>query len=160
MSVKALFRTDVAFVETYSYYDTGETVEWVTPYAWTKGNLQPYKQGIITSIAEAGIIFTDWRVLYVKKKPIFDYTNKPNMPTTAKNKTYFYYGGSWYAVTGDQDWTMQARGVKHFKLSAVKEKDLPQGLDANPTPIATLVEDFEHVVMELEQVNETVKEVL
>ena len=160
MSVKALFRTDVAFVETYSYWFEGNSVIWVTPIAWTKGNLQPYKQGIMTDLTNAGLVFTDWRVLYIKNKPNLDYTNRPTDPTLAKGLTYFYYGGSWYAVTGDQDWRMQARGVKHYKLLAVKSKDTPDGLDANPKPVADLVDDFEQVVIELEQVNKTFKEVL
>ena len=160
MSVKALFRTDVAFVETYSYLFEGNPVAWVTPIAWTKGNLQPYKQGIMTDLSNAGLVFTDWRVLYIKNKPELDYTNLPTNTDVQKGLTYFYYGGAWYAVTGDQDWRMQARGVKHYKLLAVKAKDTPDGLDANPTPVANLVDDFEQVVIELEQVNKTVKEVL
>lgn len=160
MSVKALFRTDVAFVETYSYYFEGNPVAWVTPIAWTKGNLQPYKQGIMTDLTNAGLVFTDWRVLYIKNKPNLDYTNRPTDPTLEKGLIYFYYGGAWYAVTGDQDWRMQAKGVKHYKLLAVKSKATPDGLDANPTPVADLVDDFEQVVIELEQVNKTVKEVL
>ena len=160
MSIKALFRTDVAFVETYSYSFEGNFLTWVTPIGWTKGNLQPYKQGIMTDLTNAGLVFTDWRVLYIKNKPELDYTDRPTNADLQKGLTYFYYGGAWYAVTGDQDWRMQARGVKHYKLLAVKAKDTPYGLDANPTPVANLVDDFEQVVIELEQVNKTVKEVL
>ena len=160
MSIKALFRTDVAFVETYSYSFEGSILTWITPIGWTKGNLQPYKQGIMTDISSAGLVFTDWRVLYIKNKPNLDYTDRPTNADLQKGLTYFYYGGAWYAVTGDQDWRMQARGVKHYKILAVKSNNVPSYLDKNPTPVADLVESFEQVVIELEQVNKTVKEVL
>lgn len=159
MSIKALFRTNVAIVETYSGWVDGESVEWVTPIAWTKGNLQPYKQGIMTDVEQAGVVFKDWRVLYIKTLPTMDYTNKPSN-TLDKNKTYFYYNGSWYEVQGEQDWTMQARGVKHFKLLAILTKQPPKDLAGVLTPTANLVENFEEVVLELAQINNTVNEVI
>ena len=159
MSIKGLFRTNVAIVKTYGTMVDGEPVLWVSPIAWTKGNLQRYKQGIMQSIDAVGIHFSDWRVLYIKSFPEIDYSTRPSV-LTQKGKTYFYYEGGWYDVQGEQDWAMQARGVKHYKLLAVKAKDTPDGLDANPTPVANLVDDFEQVVIELEQVNKTVKEVL
>ena len=159
MSKKALFRTNVAIVETYSGWVDGESVTWVSPIAWIKGNLQPYKQGIMQSISEAGIQFTDWRVLYVKTLPVFDYSTKPST-MTQKGKTYFYYEGVWYDVQGEQDWTIQAKGVKHYKLLAIKSKQPPASLVGELTPTATLVEDLEYAVNELTQVNNIVKEVI
>ena len=159
MSKKALFRTNVAIVETYSAYIDGESAIWVSPIAWTKGNLQPYKQGIMQSIDEAGLQFTDWRVLYIKSLPVVDYSTKPSA-ITQKSKTYFYYEGSWYDVQGEQDWTMQARGVKHHKLLAVKSKQPPASLVGELTPTAKLVENLELAVNELTQVNDTIEEVI
>ena len=159
MSKKALYRTNVAIVETYSGWVDGESVTWVSPIAWTKGNLQPYKQGIMQSISEAGIQFTDWRVLYIKTTPIIDLSTKPN-GLTQKNKTYFYYEGVWYDVQGNQNWTIQAKGVKHYKLLAVKSKQPPSSLVGELTPTANLVEDLEYIVNELTQVNNIVKEVI
>lgn len=159
MSKKALFRTNVAIVETYSGWVDGEPIEWVSPIAWTKGNLQPYKQGIMQSISEAGIQFTDWRVLYIKSLPVLDYSTKPS-GMTQKGKTYFYYKGVWYDVQGNQDWTIQAKGVKHYKLLAVKSKQPPSSLVGELTPTANLVEDLEYTVNELTQVNNIVKEVI
>ena len=159
MSTKALYRTNVAVVETYSGWVDGESATWVSPIAWTKGNLQPYKQGIMQSISEAGIQFTDWRVLYIKTIPVIDFSTKPS-DLTDKNKTYFYYEGSWYEIQGEQDWTIQARGVKHYKLLAILSKDPPASLVGELTPTATLVEDLEYTVNELTQVNNTVKEVI
>ena len=159
MSTKALYRTNVAIVETYSGWVDGESATWVSPIAWTKGNLQPYKQGIMQSISEAGIQFTDWRVLYIKKLPVVDYSTKPS-DLTEKGKTYFYYEGVWYDVQGNQDWTIQARGVKHYKLLAVKSKEPPSNLVGELTPTANLVENLEYAVNELAQVNNTVKEVI
>lgn len=159
MSKKALYRTNVAIVETYSGWVDGESATWVSPIAWTKGNLQPYKQGIMQSIDEAGLQFTDWRVLYIKSLPAVDYSTKPS-ETTQKSKTYFYYEGGWYDVQGEQDWAMQARGVKHHKLLAVKSKEPPSNLVGELTPTANLVENLEYAVNELAQVNNTVKEVI
>ena len=159
MSIKALFRTNVAIVETYNGWADGEPVIWVSSLAWTKGNLQPYKQGVTQSINEAGIQFTDWRVLYIKTIPVIDYSTKPS-DLIQKGKTYFYYEGGWYDVQGEQDWTMQARGVKHYKLLAVKSKMPPANLVGELTPTANLVEDLEYAVNELTQVNNTVKEVI
>ena len=159
MSKKALYRTNVAIVETYSGWVDGESATWVSPIAWTKGNLQPYKQGIMQSIDEAGLQFTDWRVLYIKSFPVVDYSTKPS-ETTQKSKTYFYYEGGWYDVQGEQDWAMQARGVKHHKLLAVKSKEPPSNLVGELTPTANLVENLEYAVNELAQVNNTVKEVI
>ena len=159
MSTKALYRTNVAVVETYSGWVDGESATWVSPIAWTKGNLQPYKQGIMQSISEAGIQFTDWRVLYIKTIPAIDYSTKPN-DLIQKGKTYFYYEGVWYDVQGNQNWTMQARGVKHYKLLAIKSKQPLSSLIGELTPTANLVEDLEYAVNELTQVNNTVKEVI
>ena len=159
MSKKALYRTNVAIVETYSGWVDGESATWVSPIAWTKGNLQPYKQGIMQSISEAGIQFTDWRVLYIKSFPEVDYSTRPSV-ITQKGKTYFYYEGVWYDVQGNQDWTIQARGVKHYKLLAVKSKEPPASLVGELTPTANLVENLEYAVNELAQVNNTVKEVI
>ena len=159
MSTKALYRTNVAVVETYSGWADGESATWVSPIAWTKGNLQPYKQGIMQSIDEAGIQFTDWRVLYIKTIPVIDFSTKPS-DLTEKGKTYFYYEGVWYDVQGNQDWTIQARGVKHYKLLAVKSKEPPANLVGELTPTANLVEDLEYTVNELTQVNNIVKEVI
>ena len=159
MSTKALYRTNVAVVETYSGWVDGESATWVSPIAWTKGNLQPYKQGVMTSVNEAGVIFKDWRVLYIKTIPVIDFSTKPS-DLTEKGKTYFYYEGVWYDVQGNQDWTMQAKGVKHYKLLAVKSKQPPESLVGELTPTANLVEDLEYTVNELTQVNNIVKEVI
>ena len=159
MSIKGLYRTNVAIVETYSAIIDGESATWVSPIAWTKGNLQPYKQGIMQSIDEAGIRFSDWRVLYIKTLPEVDFSTKPSA-ITQKSKTYFYYEGGWYDVQGEQDWSMQARGVKHHKLLAVKSKQPPESLVGGLTPTANLVEDLEYTVNELTQVNNIVKEVI
>ena len=159
MSTKAFYRTNVAIVATYSGWVDGENETWVSPITWTKGNLQPYKQGVTQSISEAGVQFTDWRVLYIKSIPVIDYSTKP-IDLIQKGKTYFYYEGSWYDVQGNQDWTTQAKGVKHYKLLAIKSKQLLANLVGELTPTATLVENLEYAVNELAQVNNTVKEVI
>lgn len=159
MSKKALYRQNVAFTQAYSYIKDGEPVTVFVPIVWTKGNLQPFKQGIITNISDVGTIFKDWRVLYTKTHPVFDTTN---IPTDADaGITYFYYDGVWYSVNGEQDWSIQARNVKHFKWLAVhvQNASLPPAL-VEPVPYSRLVESFEKVVSELDQVNDTIHNVI
>lgn len=157
MSKKGLYRQNIAFVERYNWTFEGEPVFWDTQLVWVKGNVQPYKAGLVQNINDAGKLFTDWKQAYTKNKPVFDYTGKP--PTASYNGMYAYYNGLWYGVTGQQDWSKQARGVKHFKYLLVNDSlapiDIPQ-----PVPFAETVQNFEQVVLELEQLNDTINEVL
>jgi len=156
MSKKALFRTDVAMINQYSAYNDGEGVISYTPIMWTKGNLQPYKQGFTIDQTEAGYRYNDWRVLYIKQLPPFD--TSAILEGATLTKTYIYYDGAWYYAQSTQDWSIQARGVKHFKL--IVEKTLaPEGI-ATPTPFNNLVEDFENAINELEQASTLINEVI
>ena len=156
MSKKALYRIDVAFIQAYSAFSDGESVTSYTDTVWTKGNIQPYKQGFTVESTEAGYRYNDWRVLYVKEFPDFDLSSV--LPDAELFRTYVYYEGNWYYVQSDQDWSTQARGVKHRKL--IIEKTLaPEGI-ATPTPFNNLVEDFENAINELEQASTLINEVL
>lgn len=149
MSIKQFYRTNVAFVELYTIYVDGEPVNTYTPPVWTKGNLQPFKQGtMVGTTAEYLTVFTDWKTLYVKNKPETDRTGVP--PTAQFGGTYFYYDGQWYSFTAEQNWTTAGRGVKHWKVLAFTAKDIGDEI-LPPVPIADLVENFESVVSELNQ---------
>lgn len=156
MSRKGLYRTDVAFIDTYTGFSDGETVTFTTIPIWVKGNLQPWKQGITNTLGSAGVIFSDWRVLYIKDYPVIETTGIPSDAT--KNKSYFFYEGQWYGITANQDWTIQAKGVKHYKLLAEKV-NAPEGV-TTPTPFNSLVEDFERAIAELDQTTTLINEVL
>lgn len=149
MSMKQFYRTNVAFVEMYTQWIDGRTVNSYTPPVWTKGNLQPFKQGTVTGTTTDFLtVFTDWKILYVKNKPEIDSSAIP--PDATLGGTYFYYDGEWYAFTAQQNWTTAGRGVKHWKVLAFNSKEIGEDIQ-DPVPIADLVENFESVVSELNQ---------
>lgn len=157
MSIKAFYRQHVAFIESYSYFVDGESVITTTPPVWSKGNLQPWKQGIVTNEVDAGVFFRDFRVLYVKRKPLFDLTGIPEIAD--KLASYFYVDGVWYLYQAEQDWSTQAQGVKHWKVLGVKNSSNENPFP-DPIPVADLVQRLENQVNELEQLTPILKEVL
>lgn len=145
MSKKGLYRTDVALLQSYSRLVDGETVKTFSEVLWTKGNVQPWKQGIVFDLGQEGIRFSDYRVLYTRNMPPF-----PPEPTgTTKALTHVYIDGRWYVVDGEQDYTTQAKGYKHYKLLLMKSPK-PEGIP-DPVPVSNLVSDFQRVVEELKQ---------
>lgn len=145
MSKKGLYRTDVALLQSYSRLVDGETVKTFSEVLWTKGNIQPWKQGIVFDLGQEGIRFSDYRVLYTRNMPPF-----PPAPTgTTKSLTHVYIDGRWYVVDGEQDYTTQAKGYKHYKLLLMKSPK-PEGIP-DPVPVSNLVSDFQRVVEELKQ---------
>lgn len=157
MSIKAFYRQHVAFMESYSHYKDGEPVTTSTPPVWGKGNLQPWKQGIVTETVDAGVFFRDFKVLYVKHKPLFDLTGIPEKST--KLASYFYVDGVWYLYKAEQDWSTQAQGVKHWKVLGVKNSSNTNPFP-DPIPVADLVQRLENQVNELEQLTPILREVL
>lgn len=146
MSRKGLYRTHVAFVvEQGEFIDGGKNSD--TPnIVWTKGNLQPYKQGVTSVLEPSGNIFRDWRILYVKKLPQLVGSGGEYSVSQVK---YFVYNNKWYKITSEQDWTMQGRGAKHYKIIAQKTTP-PDGIKL-PQPVGKLAQDFETAVAELKQ---------
>ena len=69
MSIKQFYRTNVAFVEVYTIWVDGRAENAYTPPVWVKGNLQPFKQGMMVGTTDEYLTtFTDWKTLYVKNK--------------------------------------------------------------------------------------------
>ena len=130
MSKKGLFRTHVALVK-------GSDV------VWTKGSLQPYKQGVSVELTEAGYRYNDWRILYLG-----DFPNFPFNGGITQN-IYFVVDGEWYLVQSKQNWSTQAKGVKHYKL--IGQKTEKSSSIATPLPIGKLAQNFENAVNELDQ---------
>ena len=158
MSIAAFYRTHIPFMEIYSYYVDGRAQFWFTSPTWTKGNLQPFKQGLMGSLDEVGTIWTDWKTLYVRKLPEFDYTERPQ--DAGYLRTVVYIAGRWYEVTATQDWTTAGRAPKHKKYLAVATK-VPEGeVWPEPVPMASLVASFEAAVRELQQTTIIVDELI
>ena len=146
MSRKALYREHVAFVVIGTSWQDGESVPTMSNVVWTKGNLQPYKQGITVATTEAGDRYKDWRTLYVKDLPkVVGEGGEYSVEST----TYFVYNNAWYKVISKQDWSNQARGVKHYKITAIKTPK-PDGVTL-PEPVGKLTQNFEIAIEELKQ---------
>ena len=156
MSKKGLYRTDVAYMENYNSWDDGEAVTIYSEPTWIKGNIQPWRQGITNELIDAGFRFKDWRVLYTRGKPIATYT-QPIPSDAIKGVTNVYYEGAWYNVVSEQDWSTQAKGVKHYELILERLDSPPSGVP-NPVPVNNLVRDFERAVQELKQTTIIVEE--
>ena len=146
MSRKALYRQHVAFVVIGAVWQDGESVPTMSNVVWTKGNLQPYKQGVIVVTTEAGDRYKDWRTLYVKDLPKLVGDGDEY---AAEATTYFVYNNTWYKVISKQDWSNQARGVKHYEITAIKTPK-PDGVTL-PEPIGKITQNFEIAIEELKQ---------
>lgn len=149
MSIAALYRNWLPFTQRYTYFDGGESVEGFLPLVYIKGNVQPWKQGLLGSLTEVGTIYKDYKTLYIKKEPVFDFSGVPVGATLDENPIV-YWDGKWFNVQGNQDWTTAGRAPKHFKYLAIRRTVGP-GDDPipDPTPLPELVEAFELVVSEL-----------
>lgn len=146
MSRKSLYRTHVAFVVEQGEFVDGGDDPYKANIVWAKGNLQPYKQGITTSLEPEGNVFKDWRILYVKKIPELVGAGGEYEVLRVK---YFVYDNKWYKITSEQDWTLQGRGAKHYKIIAQKTGK-PEGIKL-PQPVGKLAQNFETAVAELKQ---------
>lgn len=158
MSKKGLYRTDVAYMENYSSWDDGAAITIYSEPTWIKGNVQPWRQGITNELIDAGFRFKDWRVLYTKGKPTVTYPQGEPIPSDAiMGVTNIYYEGAWYNVVSEQDWSTQAKGVKHYELILERLDAPPEGVP-DPVPVNNLVRDFERAVQELNQTTIIVEE--
>lgn len=154
--ISALYRTNVAFTQAYQIIISGEPTQVYTPVVWYKGNVQPYKQGITGSLTDAGTVFKDWRSLYTKVFPEADTSQIP--PDAQIGELYVYFDGSWYSAQAVQNWSIQARGVQHFKYLLVRAAAGAQP-PFTPVPFAGLVSQFEAATRELEQTAPLVEQV-
>lgn len=158
MSIAAFYRTYIPFMDVYSYYEGGKAQFWLTPPTWVKGNLQPFKQGLMFDLTDVGVIYTDWKTLYVRTPPTFDLTGQPEQ--SQRTRTVIYIGGRWYEVTATQDWTTAGRAPKHLKYVAVATT-VPDGeVWPEPVPLASLVAKFDAAVRELQQTTVIVNELI
>lgn len=151
MSIAAFYRNWFPFTQRYTYFDEGDVVEGFLPFVYVKGNVQPWKQGLITDITEVGTVYKDYKTLYLKKEPVFDFSGVP-VGATLEENPIVYIDGNWFNVNGNQDWTTPGRAPKHHKYLCIRrtigpgDNPLP-----TPTPLPELVDSFERIVSELHQ---------
>lgn len=158
MSIAAFYRTYIPMMEIHSYYEGGKSQFWFTPPTWVKGNLQPFKQGLMGNLTDVGVIYRDWKTLYIRTIPEYDLTDKPEQAQYLR--TVVYINGRWFDVTATQDWTTAGRAPKHYKHIAVATT-VPDGeVWPEPVPMASLVAKFEAAVRELQQTTVIVDELI
>lgn len=151
MSIAAFYRTWVVFTRSYSYYEKGVAKTGYLPFEYIKGNVQPWKQGVVTNLTEVGVIYKDYRTLYLKKQPTLSTTGIPAGAVVSENPLV-YFEGNWYDVQGGQDWTLAGRAPKHFKYLCIRNNPGPgSAAIPEPTPMPMLVESFTAIVNELNQ---------
>ena len=149
MSIAAFYRNWLPFTQRYSYYKEGDPAVGFLPYVFVKGNVQPWKQGLVSDLTQVGIIYRDYKTIYVKNKPEFDLSGLPPDAVLEENPIVFW-DGYWFNVQGNQDWTTAGRAPKHYKYLAIRrtigpgDEPIPE-----PTPIPELVSSFELIVSEL-----------
>lgn len=149
MSIAAFYRNYVPFVQTWTYFSSGNSVEVQTPPTWVKVNVQPFKQGLQFDLSQTGAIYNDWKTVYARVIPVFDLEGIP--ANASLFGTYAYIQGRWFAVTATQDWTTPGRAPKHYKYLAVASTGQGAITWPEPIPLGTLVESFEMAVRELQQ---------
>ena len=141
MSKKALYRNHVALVNVTSGWVDGEPTSELNQVVWTKGNIQPFKLGLSITDTDAGVRFKDWRTLYLKDMPL--------AAGSFQSISYFVYNNVWYRIESEQDWSIQARGVKHYKIIGQMTAK-PDGI-TTPVPLGKITQDFENAINELSQ---------
>lgn len=158
MSIAAFYRNWLPFTKRYTYYDEGLAAQGFLPCVFVKGNVQPWKQGLITDLTQVGIIYKDYKTIYVKNEPVFDMSGLPAGATLEENPIVFW-DGKWFDVQGNQDWTTAGRAPKHYKYLAIR-RTIGPGDDPipEPTPLPELVNAFELIVSELHQLTPIVIE--
>lgn len=168
MSIAAFYRNWVPFVTTYGYYVDGDFQEFLTEPFFVKGNIQPFKQGTLFSLADYGTSYKNYRTLYLRDLPA--YGDLP--PQATQVKTYAWIEGNsqvgqqrgWYVVIASKDYTKAGRAPKHFEFDALYTATDQPGGDVNPlgepVPMPDIVDAFEAVVRELHQLTPIVIEEL
>lgn len=150
-----MYRTWIPVSARFSTFRGSREEIWFSPFVWIKGNIQPWKKGEGIVLETEGIMrLTDYQVIYTKKEPVYDLTDRP-APDEGKEwgqtGTFTYFDNAWWAVLMSQDWTRGGRAIKHYKWFASRQEgqDIPE-IDT-PIPFGELVDNFDNVVRELKQ---------
>lgn len=168
MSIAAFYRTWIPFVTTYGMYVDGSFVTFTTSPYFVKGNIQPFKQGTMFTLADYGSSYKNYRTMFLRKLPIFE-----DLPEGAQQvKTYAWIIGEsqigqvqgWYVVIASKDYTKAGRAPKHYEFDALytsTDQPGPEGSPlGEPVPMPELVDAFEAVIRELHELTPIVIEEL
>lgn len=155
MSIEAFWKTHIVMTQEYGYYVNGRWEKGYTPLSYTKGNIQPWKKGESFQTTDAGLIFNDVLIVYVKRLPEFVIPEEAEQgEDVAESVMHVWIPDTkrWYAVKQVQNWTRPGRGsVTHFKLF-VSWTAAPVGESRPSVPISQeSVEAFLNETYELEQ---------
>lgn len=155
MSIAAFYRTELAFIQSWTYYDDKGRVQTVwTGIEYTKANVQPWKQGATTVMAAPSDYFADYGVVYIRNMPVYTAPEIGGIHEGTEitiNGEYVWLDNQWYSIIGKQNWQRPGRGPKHWKL-LINYTQTPND-DKPPTPNTSLrtVEGLENETYELEQ---------
>lgn len=161
MAIAAFFRTEVVFTRSYGFYDGGYYKEHWSDFAYTKCNVQPWKEGEKITTTEGGVLFSDYQILYIKNIPVL---TPPDIPAGTSEVTLgelmVWLEGDWYIVRGNQNWRRAGRAPKHRKLQISRLPNLTPADKIPPTPDTSLrsVEAMDNETYELEQAVITLEE--
>lgn len=157
MSIAAFYRNWVPFVTTYGYLVDGDFVTFTTEPYFVKGNIQPFKQGTMFTLADYGSSYKNYRTLYLRNTP--KYQDLP--PQADQVKTYAWISGDtqvgqqegWYVIIASKDWTKAGRAPKHYEFDCLYTRTDQPGPEESPlgepVPFPDLVDAFEAVIREL-----------
>ena len=159
LSISAFYRTWLPCVAHYTYSQQGQGRDWFSPITYVKGNVQPWKKGEVVEVGTATLSFRDYQTAYIKKEPEFDLTDLPE--DAVFTRLYFYLEDKWFASLQTQNWTRANKAVKHYKhfISAQQGLDVIPNVGV-PTPFGELVDEFDSIVRELQQVTPIIQEQL
>ena len=163
MSIAAFYRNWVPFVTTYGMYVDGRFVTFTTAPYFVKGNIQPFKQGTMFTLADYGSSYKNYRTLFLKNPPIYN-----DLPAGAEQvKTFAYIEGNtqvgsvngWYTIIASKDYTTAGRAPKHFEYDCLFVPTTPGETPIPPpVPMPDLVDRFEAVIRELHELTPLVIE--
>jgi hypothetical protein len=154
MAIAAFFRTEVVFTRSYGFYDGGYYKEHWCNFAYTKCNVQPWKEGEKITNTEGGVLFSDYQILYIKNVPtLTPPTIPPGTSEVTIGELMVWLEGDWYIVRGNQNWRRAGRAPKHRKLQISRLPNQTPADKIPPTPDTSLrsVEAMDNETYELEQ---------
>lgn len=152
MSIAAFYRTEIPMVQEWGYYESGTFKKSFSDIVYTKGNVQPWKEGERVNNPAGGVYFSEYTIIYIKEIPEFTTTLPPDIDSLALVGTRVWIEDRWFNITGTQNWRRAGRGPKHYKLQA--NYTTGPGIVYPPTPETSqrTVEALFNETYELEQV--------
>lgn len=160
MSIAAFYRTELPMTQAWSYYKDGKAQTFFSPIEYTKGNVQPWKEGEKVNNPAGGVYFSEYSIVYLKNIPVFEVPVIPGAQDIQQGSTYIFIDNRWNTITGKQNWRRAGKGPKHWKIQTVAMPTQTPENQIPPTPEISMrtVESFQNETYELEQVINTLNE--